>query len=139
MGGRLRSAQGGNTPIIGIGGIGLAATTSTAGNSALMMPIQNQQNIPLTSQIHHQIAQGTHPASGTQHVIITNEPPAVTIDGDRAFAIRYNLNNLIFKYIICPNFSVAADLLCLPEHARAMARAQIQHLLENSKITIVKA
>ena len=91
------------------------------------MMSQQQHNIPLqTSQIHHQLIQGggLAPASSatTQHVIITNEPPAVTIDGDRAFAI-----------------SVAADLLCLPEHARTMARAQIQHLLENSKITIVKA
>lgn len=60
------------------------------------------------------IQQPIHP---TQQVIIANEG----MDGDRAFAL-----------------SVAADLRALPEHARSMARAQIQHLLENSKITIVK-
>lgn len=71
--------------------------------------IANATTAQLAVQPHHQ---------AQQHVIITNEP----LDGDRAFAL-----------------SVAADLSALPEHAKSMARAQIQHLLENSKITIVKA
>lgn len=58
------------------------------------------------------------PGTASQQLIITNEP----LSGDRAYAL-----------------SVQADLRALPEHARNMASAQIQHLLENSKITIVKA
>lgn len=59
-----------------------------------MMPIQGQQHIPLGSnqQIHHQMT----PQGSAAHVIITNEAPAVTIDGDRAFAIRF----VKFKFML---------------------------------------
>lgn len=64
------------------------------------------------------ISASHQPVAASQQLIITNEP----LGGDRAYAL-----------------SVQADLRALPEHARNMASAQIQHLLENSKITIVKA
>ncbi|KAL3119647.1 hypothetical protein niasHT_006733 [Heterodera trifolii] len=97
------------TTLLGAGPIGMCASSATVTNTALMMPIQPQQ------QLHHQQLQG-----GTQQVIIANGP--AVIDGDRAFAM-----------------SVAADLQCLSDQARDMARVQIKHLLENSKITIVRA
>uniref|UniRef100_A0A914GWZ4 MADF domain-containing protein n=1 Tax=Globodera rostochiensis TaxID=31243 RepID=A0A914GWZ4_GLORO len=96
-----RGRVSGGGAMLGGGSVGLNASTASGGaNTALMMPIQPQQQ-----QLHHQLGQGPH-QGGTQHVIITNEPTA--IDGDRAFAI-----------------SVAADLICLPEHARTMARSSV--------------
>lgn len=40
------------------------------------------------------------------------------VDGDKAFAL-----------------SVTADMLALPEHARAIAKAQIQNWLDNSRLS----
>lgn len=85
----------------------------------MMQPVLSSttQNIASAAAATAQLALQSH-HQAQQHFIITNE----LLDGDRAFAL-----------------SVVADLSALPEHAKSMARAQIQHLLENSKITIVKA
>uniref|UniRef100_A0A914KJR1 MADF domain-containing protein n=1 Tax=Meloidogyne incognita TaxID=6306 RepID=A0A914KJR1_MELIC len=114
--------------------IGLVTSSSVQNNSnqQLMIPLQQQQSIPLNnnnfSQLdtNNSINVSERPNDPTlqkqqQHLILPQQQPSM-VDGERAFA-----------------HSVVADLLCLPEHARIMAKAQIQHLLENSKITIVKA
>jgi hypothetical protein len=73
---------------------------------------------PNSSMNTNALAAPPNAANLQQQVIIANEP----LDGDRAFAV-----------------SVTSDLSALPHDIRTMARAQILHLLENSKITIVKA
>ncbi|KAI1704565.1 alcohol dehydrogenase transcription factor myb/SANT-like domain-containing protein [Ditylenchus destructor] len=121
----LASGSNGTTlmmqPTIGAVLSGQASASALHSAHAQHHSQQHLQHHPEMQTLHHQSAVlGLgHPSHlGQQHVIITNEP----LDGDRAFAL-----------------SVAADLAALPEHARNMARAQIQHLLQNSKITIVKA
>uniref|UniRef100_A0A915N1Q2 MADF domain-containing protein n=1 Tax=Meloidogyne javanica TaxID=6303 RepID=A0A915N1Q2_MELJA len=115
--------------------IGLVTSSSVQNNTnqQLMIPLQQQQSIPLNnnnfSQLdtNNSINVSERPNDSTlqkqqQHLILPHQQQPSMVDGERAFA-----------------HSVVADLLCLPEHARIMAKAQIQHLLENSKITIVKA
>uniref|UniRef100_A0A914L8X1 MADF domain-containing protein n=1 Tax=Meloidogyne incognita TaxID=6306 RepID=A0A914L8X1_MELIC len=114
--------------------IGLVTSSSVQNNSnqQLMIPLQQQQSIPLNNNNFSQLDTNNsinvserpndpNLQKQQQHLILPQQQPSM-VDGERAFA-----------------HSVVADLLCLPEHARIMAKAQIQHLLENSKITIVKA
>lgn len=109
--------------------IGLV-TSSIQNNPTQQQLMISQQSLPLNNFSHLEMNQinvntsnivGEHPTDSQnpqKHLIL----PQPICDGERAYAL-----------------SVVADLLCLPEHARSMAKAQIQHLLENSKITIVKA
>uniref|UniRef100_A0A914ENI7 MADF domain-containing protein n=1 Tax=Acrobeloides nanus TaxID=290746 RepID=A0A914ENI7_9BILA len=93
-------------------------TNVTSNNSGIQATTSRQvRTLPTTLLSNGTTVMLQQPIQHTQQVIIANEG----FDGDRAFSL-----------------SVAADLRALPEHARNMARAQIQHLLENSKITIVK-
>jgi len=82
--------------------------------------LQHPLPISLTAENSALLATPTTQHATAQHPLVVSTMGF--LDGDAAFAI-----------------SVAADLISLPERDRNMARAQIQHLIKNSKITILKA